>query len=56
MNREYNPNTALVRFAFFAAAVVMTSSVAGFVDSLATSYAADSVQAKQSRPVVTASR
>ena len=56
MNRKYNPNSSMTRFAFLAAALLMTLSVGGFVDLLADPHTENSVHAKQVRPVITASR
>ena len=55
MNREFNPSSAAARSIFSAIAVVVTMSIGGFIDYLATDYAPHgSFQATAKQTVVVA--
>ena len=55
MNREFNPSSPAVRSIFAAVTVVVTMSIGGFIDYLATDYAPHgSVQATAKQTVVVA--
>ncbi len=55
MNHEYGRKAPLIRFAFMAAALSITLSIGGFIDTLSWSYLAESDEAKPAR-TLTASR
>lgn len=57
MNREFTPSSPAARSIFAAVAVVVTMSIGGFIDYLATDYASHgSVQATAKQTVVVAER
>jgi hypothetical protein len=57
MNREFTPSSPAARSLFAAVAVVVTLSIGGFIDYLATDYAANgSVQATAKQTVVVAAQ
>ncbi len=57
MNREFPQSSAAARSMFAAVAIVITVSIGGFIDYLATDYVPQgSVQAKAKQPVVVAAR
>jgi hypothetical protein len=54
MNREFNPSSAAARSIFAAVALVVTLSIGGFIDYLATDYATHGSVQAQSKPTVVA--
>lgn len=57
MNREFNPSSPAARSIFAAVALVVTLSIGGFIDYLATDYATHGgVQATAKQTVVVAAR
>lgn len=57
MNRKFNPSSAAARSVFAAVAVVVTMSIGGFIDYLATDYVPHgSVQATAKQTVVVTAR
>lgn len=57
MNRKFNPSSSAARSIFAGVALVVTLSIGGFIDYLATDYVPhESVQATAKQTVVVAAR